>query len=150
MKSSRQPSLVTEINATPSSSSTNVNNKRSRQYEGMSITRLGSEEGEEDLEHVHLCKKVSSHYATARNLLVPPKVKSKLTVNLSFEDLFSNFMKDMPLPDGTTERFDDEQTKNGCMFHELSTFLDSEGSSPANSNESGFWETLYVMEQETR
>ena len=146
-----ESSLACEIKATPSSSSTSGHQKRPRQYEGMSITRLGSEEGEEDLEHIHICKKVSSHYATARNLLVSPKAKSKTTtVTLSFEDLFSNFIRDMPLPDGSTERHDDEQTKNGNMFHELSTFLDCEGSSPANSNESGFWETLYVMEQETR
>lgn len=145
-----QPSLTCESEATPSSSSTSGNQKRSRSYEGMSITRLGSEEGEEDPEHTHICKKVSSHYASARSLLVSPRAKSKSTVNLSFEDLFSNFIRDMPLPDVSTERFDDEQTKNGNMFHELNTFLDCEGSSPANSNEGSFWETLYVMEQETR
>lgn len=145
-----QPSLACEKTTTSSSSSTNGQQKRSRQYEGMSITRLESEEGEEDLEHTHICKKVSSHYATARNLLVSPKSIAKSSVSLSFEDLFSNFMRDMPLPDGSTERVDDEQTKNGNMFHELSTFLDSEGSLPANPNESGFWETLYIMEQESR
>lgn len=127
----------------PSSSSSQRVEKRCRSFSGMSITRIGSEDGDDDSEHTHICKKISHDYESARNLLVSPPLN-----NLNFDDIFFNFLADMPLP----EDYNDCQTKNlnsnGDAFCELDNFLKSTGAE-STTNPSGFWDTMYIMEQES-
>ena len=127
----------------PSSSSRKVD-KRCRSFSGMSITRIGSEDGDDDSEHTHICKKVSTDFAAARNLLVSPKH----TTPLNLEDAFFNFLAEMPLPDGHDDRNNISSEMNNTSFFELDSFLKS-SNLESESNTGGFWETMYIMEQET-
>jgi hypothetical protein len=108
----------------------------------MSITRIGSEDGDDDSEHTHICKRVSNDYESARNLLVSPPLNT-----LNFDDIFFNFLADMPLPEDYSENQTNTLETSDNAFYELDNFLKSTGAT--KSSPSDFWETMYIMEQES-
>jgi hypothetical protein len=109
----------------------------------MSITRIGSEDGDDDSEHTLICKRVSNDYESARNLLVSPALNT-----LNFDDIFFNFLADMPLPEDYSESQNKTLETNDNAFFELDNFLKSTGTE-TKSSPGGFWETMYIMEQES-
>jgi hypothetical protein len=138
-----QPALETLTLSAPSSSSSQRVDKRCRAFSGMSITRIGSEDGDDDSEHTHICKKVSNDYESARNLLVSPQLNT-----LNFDDIFFNFLADMPLPEDYSDSQDKTLETGSNAFGELDSFLKATDAG-SKSSPSSFWETMYIMEQES-
>ena len=141
-----EPVAELMMNQPCSSSSQRKTEKRSNPYAGMSITRLGSEDNE-DMDHTHICKRVANEFAVTRNLLVsqsPPLSSDNESMNL-----FANFLKDMPLPEDYSEKFDGRLIINTVSFDELNLFLDVAPVSQAENSQSEFWKAMYIMQQES-
>ena len=145
---------------TASSSSSKANKtKRTNPYAGMSITRVGSEESDEDLDHLHICKRVSQEFNSARNLLLATVARPSQSSVTEIDDstsLFQDFMKDMPLPEGYSEKFDGRLSTNTACFTDLSSFLSAptfsdscDLDSDSCNIDADFWKTMYIMQQES-
>ena len=133
----------------PSSSSHQRKEKRGNPYAGMSITRIGSEESDEDLDHEHICKKVSEDLSISRGLLIGHKTSRYTRQEDNVDEsmaLFADFMKDMPLPEDYCENFDGRLALNNTSFDDLDQLLNMPQRNPEEDN---FWKTMYIMQQES-
>ena len=141
--------VVCGFSTPPSSSSHQRKEKRGNPYAGMSITRIGSEESDDDLDHEHICKKVSEDLSFSRGLLVGHKTNCHIGQEDNEDEtmsLFADFMKDMPLPEDYSENFEGRLAINNTCFDDLDQFLTMPQLNPEEDN---FWKTLYVMQQES-
>lgn len=142
---------IVRSSSPPSSSSQPRKEKRCNPFAGMSITRIGSEESDDDLDHEHICKRVSQDLSFSRNLLVAHKTNCAATGDRdNFDEsmgLFAEFLKDMPLPEEYSDKFDDRLTLNSSCFNELDNFLNLPQS---HREEDNFWRTMYIMQQESQ
>ena len=112
----------------------------------MSITRHCSEDEDEDSEHSRICKKVSNHLESSRKLLVYPEHPNERPDSLRSEDLFTNFLKDMPLPCG----YEDSTTLPiATLSFDFKNFMNGGNTNLISSSEGNFWEAMYIMEQES-